>query len=271
MRLASGVKTNVCDQTFRRALHEKGYNFLHSRKKGLLTEKDIFRRVTFARNMKRNYGVDFWTEELSFYFDGVGFHHKYNPLDDAKSTKTMAWRKRDEGLEPGCTAKGTHVGSGGRVAHFFVAIAYGKGTILCEQYDGRVNGQMFAEFVEKHFLNTFEKSTNPLGKLFLQDGDPSQNSRTAKLSLEAIGANVFPIPPRSPDINPIENIFNYVKEELHKQALEEQIMQEDFDTFSRRVKNTLENMSPTYIDKTIASMDKRMSMIVESKGKRIKY
>ena len=65
-----------------------------------------------------------WKDGIAFYLDGVGFQHKYNPYDEAQSTKTMAWRKRDEGLKPNCTTKGSHVGSGGKVVHFMVAIAY---------------------------------------------------------------------------------------------------------------------------------------------------
>jgi len=45
-----------------------------------------------------------------------------------------------------CTSKGKKVGNGGRTAHFFVAILYGKGVVMCEHY-----GEMFTKFVEKHF------------------------------------------------------------------------------------------------------------------------
>ena len=46
----------------------------------------------------------------------------------------MTWRQRSEGLDPLCTGKGSHTGSGGRIAHFIVAISFNKGVILCEQY-----------------------------------------------------------------------------------------------------------------------------------------
>ena len=28
-------------------------------------------------------------DDIAFYLDGVGFQHKYNPYDEAQSTKTM--------------------------------------------------------------------------------------------------------------------------------------------------------------------------------------
>ena len=37
---------------------------------------------------------------------------------------------------------------------------------------------MFAQFVKDNLNETFKKSANAVGKLFLEDGDPSQNSKT---------------------------------------------------------------------------------------------
>ena len=46
----------------------------------------------------------------------------------------------------GCTAKGGKVGSGGKVVKVIVAITYGKGAIVCHQYD-KLDSAHFAEFV----------------------------------------------------------------------------------------------------------------------------
>ena len=55
--------------------------------------------------------------------------------------------------------------------------------MLCEQYFGKISGEMFVDFIHKHFKEAFEKSNNPKAKLFLQDGDPSQNSRKVNKSM----------------------------------------------------------------------------------------
>jgi transposase len=49
---------------------------------------------------------------------------------------------------------------------------------------------------------------------FLQDGDPSQNSRIAMKALESVKAKLFAIPPRSPVLNPIENVFHLANSAL---------------------------------------------------------
>ena len=52
----------------------------------------------------------------------------------------MARQLKNDGLHSHCTAKGSHVGSGGRVVHFIKAIAHQKSSVLCEQYEGKLNG-----------------------------------------------------------------------------------------------------------------------------------
>ena len=39
----------------------------------------------------------------------------------------------------------------------------------------------------------FEKSANPKGKLFLQDGDPSKNSSVDRQAMDSIGCRLFGI------------------------------------------------------------------------------
>ena len=113
-------------------------------------------RLKFSRKIKRIFKKNIWTEGISFYLDEVGYQHKYNPVDEAKSFKSMTWRQRSEGLDPFCTAKGSHNGSGGRIAHFVVAIFFNKGVILCEQYFGKISREMFAGFIHKHFKGASE-------------------------------------------------------------------------------------------------------------------
>ena len=88
-------------------------------------EKDFGERLRFACKVKRTYCNDYFMNDICFYLDGVSFNNKYNPLDDALAPKGKIWRKRKEGLS--VTAKGTHIGLGGRVVKMIVTISYRKG------------------------------------------------------------------------------------------------------------------------------------------------
>ena len=106
--------------------------------------------------------------------------------------------------------------------------------------------------------------------LFFQDGDPTQNSRKAKKAFD-VGSRMFSIPTRSPDINPIENMFNNVRKKLREDAIEHHIEHESFEEFCNRVKTTPLNFSRDIIDSTIESLPKRMKLIMKGKGHRTIY
>jgi len=200
--------TTMSLSTVRRTLNRLGYKYLVARPKGLLTVKDMKLRVSFARIMKANNNLRFWKDDVCFYLDAVSFVHKYNPYAQAIVTGSHIWRMRNEGLAPGCTTKGHHVGSGGRTIKFFVAISYDVGVIFCHEYES-LSGKSFHDMIVNHFETIFVNSKKTHScKLFLQDGDPSQNSALAKKALECIKAKKLSIPPQSPDLNPIENVFH---------------------------------------------------------------
>ena len=155
------------------------------------------------------------------------------------------------------------------MAKFIVAISY-EGVTLSEQYDS-LNGQYFKGLVERDFGRIFRYSNEGASKLFIQDEDPSQNSTLARAAWMRVGAKLMPIPPRSPDINPIENIFNIVKRILRQDALRKNITYETFEEFSQSVANTITNLNRNLINKRIASMNNRIDLIIKKKGLRTNY
>lgn len=266
----AGLQNSVHNRTVRRCLKRQKYGYFQCRKKGLLLQEDLKRRLNFAKRCKK-LPANFWTEGVSFYLDGTSWAHKMNPCKQAKTRRTRMWRKRGEGLKKECSAKGKKEGTGGKMAKFMVAIAHGKGVIACYQYMGSINGEKFAEFIEKRFPGMFERGNNVKGKLFLQDGDPSQNCKLAQEAMDKVPCRLFKIPPRSPDLNPIENVFHLVGQTLRKDAQKKDITKETFEMFSERVKRTLLNFPSALIDSTIESMDRRLDAVIKNKGLRTKY
>ena len=143
--------------------------------------------------------------------------------------------------------------------------------VSCDQYFHRLKGENFADYVRLRFSQIFLNSANPTAKRFLQDGDPVQNSAAARRAFQEVGAVTFAIPPRSPDLNPIENLFHLVSKQLREDAIDKQITSENFEQFSERVKRTMTNLSKITIDRIIESMNNRVAMIIEKRGQRLKY
>ena len=86
-----------------------------------------------------------------------------------------------------------------------------------------------------------------------------------------VGAKNVNMPAQSPDMNPIKNVLNYLRTKLHEESLSRNITFENFEEYSARVKKTLPSVPVEYINKTIESMNNRLSMVVKTGGKRVKY
>ena len=108
-------------------------------------------------------------------------------------------------------------------------------------------------------------------KVFVMDNDLCQNSKVAREALKDIGATLLRIPPQSPDLNTIENIFNNVKRALQEESLRRRITYEPYNSFLQRVSNALLCVNGDLIKKTIDTIPKRLRCIVQTRGNRTKY
>ena len=150
-----------------------------------------------------------------------------------------------------------------------MAIAHQIGVAICQQYKGKINGDMFSAFIKTHFQEKYSADAGFQKKKGLFKVDVLYKTvNKARQAFDTVGTIKFSIPPRSPDFNPIENIFNFVKSKLRTQAFEKNIYinYETFEQFYARVKHLLENTPTKYIDKTIEWMSKRMLMVIKSKA-----
>ena len=87
---------------------------------------------------------------------GGSFAHKTNQADKAKAPKGRIWRRANKGLDRGCTAKGSHEGSGGKLVKMMVAISHKAGIVLCDQY--KLDGQYFENLVLREFPVMLKKT-----------------------------------------------------------------------------------------------------------------
>ena len=268
----SSGHTDVSNRTVRRTLNRSNYGYLRTRRKGVLTAEDVKARLKWARKIRRTWpdgSEKLWKEGICFYLDGTGFVYKSNPFDQASSPKAREWRRPDEALSRECTAKGSKEGN--KQIKFMVCVSYGKGAVKCECYDGRINSDKFVSFLNEHLDDAFQKSCNPEARRFLMDGCPVQNSKVCRDRLDQLNAKIVHIPARSPDLNPIENVFNLVGVALSEQTIERQVTRETEDEFEARIVDLIMSFPSADIDKIIDTMPKRIDLIIEAKGQRIRY
>ena len=133
----------------------------------------------------------------------------------------------------------------------------------------KMDGNYFTSFVGTKFETMFlasGKNTNT----WLQDGNPSQNSVVARAKMDENGAELFPIPPCSPDENPIKNFFHLVRGKVTKDAIEKNIMFETKDNFQAKVIHSMHQISLEQISKAMCSLPKRMKELIKCKGEQHK-
>ena len=237
---------------------------------------DTVKRLSFVRKIHGLYknieggSTILWTEQINMYIDGVGFEYKRNPYELSKTPTAREWRLQNEGLRRGCTTKGKKEGS--TQVKFMVGISYKRGIVLCEPITERMNAKYFANMIREKFPTSLGPGTktNELMRI-LQDGDPTQNSKKAMQAFVSIGTTIFSIPPRSPDLNPIENLFNSIRRNLREEAHNKRITEESMEEFTARVVHTLKLYDPQKVDDIIDSMPKRLKLIEKVRGQRIKY
>jgi transposase len=87
------------------------------------------------------------------------------------------------------------------------------GVVAAMVFDGPLNGESFAQYVE----STLVVELNA-GDIVIMDNLPVHKSRRVADAIAAVGCILVFLPPYSPDLNPIEPMWSKVKLSLRKAA-----------------------------------------------------
>ena len=79
--------------------------------------------------------------------------------------------------------------------------------------DGPINGEVFRAYVEQVLVPTLRP-----GDIVIIDNLGSHKGKAVRQAIRAAGAKLFFLPPYSPDLNPIEQVFAKLKTLLRKAA-----------------------------------------------------
>ena len=95
----------------------------------------------------------------------------------------------------------------------FIAAVCLDGLIAPYVLDGPIDGETFRAYVEQMLAPTLAP-----GDLVIMDNLASHKVRGIREAIAAAGAELVYLPPYSPDLNPIENLFSKIKAFLRKRA-----------------------------------------------------
>ena len=95
---------------------------------------------------------------------------------------------------------------------FLAALRHDRITAPCV-LDGPINGRSFLAYVEQFLVPTLKP-----GDIVVLDNLGSHKGDAARKAIRAAGARIIFLPPYSPDLNPIEQVFAKLKTLLRKAA-----------------------------------------------------
>src|SRR5690606_28682100 len=121
-----------------------------------------------------------------------------------RHTPTCAWAPR------GRRAYATAPANRGENKTVLAALTLdGVGPIL--RFDGAMTTDRFVGYVRYRLAPTLRP-----GQVVVADNLRAHHAEAARVAIEAAGARFLPLPPYSPDFNPIEEAFSKVKQALRR-------------------------------------------------------
>ena len=101
----------------------------------------------------------------------------------------------------------------------------------------------------------------------MQDGATPHRANVTNTWLEHNNIDVMDLPAYSPDLNPIENIWGIMTQQIYQNSRQYQCIE----TLTQNVLKSWDEIDEVVIDNLVDSMTNRCELVIESRGKATKY
>jgi transposase len=246
----------VSADTVRRALRGGGLGAIEKPKKPLLSKANVRKRIAWCKAHK-DWTVDDWKRVV--WSDET----KINRFNS--DGRVWAWIRDGETLSPKHVK--VTVKHGGGSIMLWSALTYVGTGWMCK-IDGNMDKTLYKEILEDEQSQTIDFVCRKLSLqrdqvVFQHDNDPKHTSNLVKDYLKEQDYKIMEWPPQSPDLNPIENMWQLLKIRLN-----------EFETPPKGVQELYERVTKVWYDvitkeecqKCIESMPKRIKMCLKNKG-----
>jgi len=145
------------------------------------------------------------------------------------------------------------------------AISAEKGLVIV-RIDERIDGPTYCEMLESCFFDSAEVILPP-SFLFQQDNASAHVCRHTTAFFENREISVFPWPPQSPDLSPIEDIWGIVSEKVYKHGKTYQTK----DDLWKAIVAAWDSIPRSTFQNLYKSMNNRLIKVLECNGRRIRH
>lgn len=256
-QLAANIKEDfgkdVHPKTVRRMLHEAGYNSRVARRKPLISATNRKKRMSYAKQFG-NEPCSFWDQVL------FSDESKFNIFQSDGHSRV--WRKpntayNEKNLKP------TVKYGGGGVMVWGCMSAAGVGELVF--IEGIMDKTVYLSILKENVKKSAEKLNLPRSFTFQHDNDPKHSARIVKTWLASNIAHVLPHPPQSPDLNPIEHLWEELDRRIRTRTISSKA------DLKAALIEEWNKIGEDTTKKLVHSMPNRLKAVIKQKGLPTKY
>jgi transposase len=250
-RLNSSLNTNFHHNTVRKYLHNEGLGNYTAQKKPLLTRKQRKDRLRWSKD-KKNWQEEWkqvvWSDESRFaLFESDG--------------RVRVWRRAGDTYNKDCIQPTVKFG-GGSVMFWGCFGWHGVGPLVV--VEGNMDSDKYVNILANHFIPWVSNYPN---SIFQQDGASCHTSSYTVWWMSSHAVPILDWVAQSPDLNPIENLWNHLDRQVRKRRPLPKSKQELISAVQEEWgKITIET-----IHDLILSLPRRIKAVIKAKGGHTKY
>jgi hypothetical protein len=243
--------TNVSPRSVRRALYDAGLRAGRKIRKPAISQKNRKDRLAFAKS-HRDWTVEDWKRVI--FSDET----KINRF--GSDGRRWTWFRDEGNLDPRNVTQ-TLKGGGGSIMVWGCITKKGVGFMT--EIEGIMDKGIYRNILEGELEDTIAwYDLNHQEVVFQQDNDPKHRAKSNLKYLEEQEYDVMLWPAQSPDLNPIENCWSYVKSKLYSYEKPASGLLMLWD----RLQDEWEKIDQEYINNLYESMPKRMREVIRARG-----
>lgn len=253
LQLVRGV--NVSDRTVRRRIEEAGLHARRPAKGPELSRSHRVERLQFAREHVH------WTPEQ---WSEVLFTDECRVALRAPDGRVRVYRRRGERFLANTTVQ-TASFHGGSVM-VWGGITSERRTELVI-IDGRLNAERYVNDILRQHVLPFKEDIPGDNFLLMHDNARPHTARCVETYLQEASVRKLQWPARSPDMNPIEHVWDMLKRQVKKGPN----VPETLNDLKTALISTWNGISQANIRNIIQSMPDRMQAVIRARGGNTRY
>ena len=173
--------------------------------------------------------------------------------------RVRVWRGPGQAFQPDCVQM--HESQGISV-HVWAGIALNGRTELVV-LDRNVSGETYAEILQQHFVPFANTKFGGLQHCILQDDNaPPHRAASVRELKEELGIRTLRWPSRSPDMNPIEHVWDLMKRRIHQHNHPPQNANE----LGQAIAEAWQQLPQVIINRLVLSMTRRVAALLRARG-----